>query len=77
MFVFFSFQIDVSNNGDVTSIVFGSVIGSGAASDPAFDDVDGESFPELLQGTGNFQRVTVGGSFKCESADLCNGEIDF
>ncbi|XP_071792115.1 calcium-activated chloride channel regulator 3A-1-like [Asterias amurensis] len=68
-------NIDVSNNGDVTSIVFGSVIGSGAASDPAFDDVDGESIPELL-GTGNFQRVTVGGSFKCESADLCNATVD-
>lgn len=72
----FSFKIDVTSKGSVTSIAFGSVIGAGAAADPTYDKEDGESIPELtLQSTGDFQRVTVGGSFKCEAGDLCNGKI--
>ncbi|XP_022098385.1 epithelial chloride channel protein-like isoform X2 [Acanthaster planci] len=68
-------NIEVINNGEVTSVASGGIIGVGAAIDPELAR-DGYERESELRSTGDFRRVTLGGSFKCEGAHICNASTD-
>ncbi|XP_038047849.1 calcium-activated chloride channel regulator 3A-1-like [Patiria miniata] len=68
-------NIEVINDGMVTSVASGSIIGAGAAINPESTGDDSQPEPEH-RSTGDFRRVSIGGSFKCEGSNICNGSID-
>ncbi|XP_038047850.1 calcium-activated chloride channel regulator 3A-1-like [Patiria miniata] len=73
----YSVNIEVINDGQATSVAFGSIIGLGAAINPESTGDDSQYPPEPeLRSTGEFRRVSIGGSFKCEESNNCSRSID-